>query len=453
MVLLYSLYNDAELTDSEIDYIQIHANCDANFGNTISVCVSKSIFYVDPNMEFVNTNHYLNYDLTTGNQLKFKDLFTNSSLKNALIQSIYDNVVAKHTFFSEEEEWIIDMSKADLSTVEEETYGILNKLMNNLDTIKFSYTPSYIYIEEYDLSIAMSNIYSNIAIYNKFKTTESIFDGTYEGNKNMFVFSKRYSYVNTQYSKYEDIYDNLRVEALVEMDKDLLYNKLAKEKLNELVDKIESEISKTKKEAKSNPKKAYVYTAYFSLCSGKSFELNLEGIPNNMLYTWGTSTLYTMSKEYYDKVFVAEMASFYNNPEPAEYFPVFEYYGENKNVTVKKVTEMDQRIDLYTGKTENQLLGELHIEGEKKGLQEIQDTLDRGEKYPDLDSELVYIYNSIMGVKKEYNLNDSDVQELIDWIERIKTRVKEKEQEDLNNTTSSNIIENTKEVINNETNS
>jgi len=450
MVLVYSLYNDSELNNPEIDYMQIYTTCEANFGNTLSICINKSIFYVDNAAEFNSTNYSLNYDLTTGNHLKFADLFTNASLKNVLIQSIYDNVIANHTFFSEEEEWIIDMSKADLSTVEEETYSILKKLMNNLDNIEFYYTPSYIYINDYELSISMSKIYSNIAIYNRFKTDESIFDGTYEGNKNMFVFSRRYSYVNTQYSRYEDIYDNLRVEALVEMDKNLLYNSLAKEKLDELINQIENEISKIKKEAKNNPKKAYLYTAYFSMYSSPSFELNLEGIPNNMLDTWGNSKVYRMSKEYYDKVFITEMASFYNAPDPAAYWPVFEYYKEDKNVKIETITETNISIDLYTGKTENQLLGEFHIEGEKKSLQEIQDTLDRGNDYPDLEAELVAIYNSIMGVKEEYDLKDSDIKELLEWIDKIKAIVRNKEQENSSNTISTNIIENANLVINNE---
>lgn len=447
MVLVYGLYNDSDLNDTEIDYIQIHASCEANFGNTLSVYVGKTTFYVDEEAELNTESYALNYDLTTGNKIKFTDLFTNSSLKNVLIQSIYDNVVSNHTFFSEDNEWVIDMSKADLSTVEEETYVMLNKLISNLDNIEFYYTPSYIYIDAYELSISMSNIHSNIAIYNRFKTSESIFDKTYEGNKNMFVFSKRYSYVDTQYSRYEDIYDNLRIEALVEMDKDLLHNSLAKEKLNELTDKIESEISKIKKEAKNNPKKAYLYTAYFSMYSGQSFELSLEGIPNDMLYTWGDSKVYKMTFDYFNEVFLAEIASFYNSPEPAEYWPVFEYYKEDKNVKVETITELDENIDLYTGKTSNKLLGELHIEGEKKGLQEIQDTLDRGENYPDLENELVYIYNSIISVKEQYKLEDSDIKELLDWIDKIKTTVKNKEQENLNNATSTNIIENTNSII------
>lgn len=450
MVLVYSLYSDAELHDPNIDYIQIIASCEANFGNTLSIYVGKSTFYVDEDAEITTDNYYLNYDLTTGNKINFTDLFTNSSLKNVLIQSIYDNVISNHTFFDEDNEWVIDMSKADLSTVEEETYILLNKLMNNLDNINFYYTPSYIYVDDYELSISMSNIYSNIAIYNRFKTIESIFDGTYEGNKNMFVFSKRYSYVDTQYSRYEDIYDNLRVEALVEMDKDLLYNSLAKEKLSEVIDKVESEISAIKKEAKNNPKKAYVYTAYFSMYSGYSYELNIEGIPNDMLSTWGESKVYKMTKDYFDKVFVAEMASFYNTPEPAEYWPIFEYYKEDKNVTIEIVSELNDSIDLYTGKTENELLGELHINGEKKSLQEIQDTLDKGQDYPDLENELVAIYNSIMSVKEQYELKDSDIKELIDWLEEIKNTVKNKEQEIVNNTVVTNTIENTDTVINNE---
>lgn len=445
MVLVYSLYTDTELINPEIDYIQIYANSEANFGNTISLYITKSIFYTDSSKEFESKNYYLNYDLTTGNIIKFTDLFTNSSLRNVLIQCIYDNVLSNYTYFDGDDDWSIDMSKADLSTVEEETYATLNKLMNNLDNIKFYYTPSYICISDYNLTITMSSIYQNIAIYNRFKTDESIFDGTYIGNKNMFVFSKRYSYVENQYSKYEDIYDNFRVEALVEMNKDLLHDSSAKEKLNSIIKTIDNEISKIKKEAKQNPKKAYVYTAYFSISSGESYDLNIEGIPNNMLYINGNSKVYKMTNEYYNKVFIAEIASYYNSLEGGGYFPVFDYYKEDKNVTVQNLTEIEESIDLYTNKTINQLIGETHIAGEKKYLEAIFQNLNINSRpFDDLEEELTYIYNSIISIQKEYNLSDEDLKDVLDLYEKVKKSVKEKNQnqEVLNNTITNSIIDN-----------
>lgn len=445
MVFVYSLYTDEELADPEIDYMQIYANSESNFGNTLSVYINKTIFYPNNTSKEINsTNYYLNYDLTTGNKLKFTDLFTNSSLKNVLIQCVYDNVLSNYTYLIDDDEWPIDMSKADLSTVEEETYAKLNKLMNNLDNIKFYYTPSYICISDYDLTITMSRIYQNIAIYNRFKTDESIFDGTYVGNKNMFVFSRRYSYVENQYSKYEDIYDNFRVEALVEMNKDLLHDSSAKEKLNSIIKTIENEISKLKKEAKQNTKKAYVYTAYFSISSGESYDLNIEGIPNNMLFTYGNSKVYKMTKEYYNKVFIAEIASYYNTLDGGGYFPVFDYYKEDKNVTVQNLTEIDESIDLYTNKTINQLIGESHIEGEKKYLEAISQNLNINSRpFDDLEEELTYIYNSIMSIQKEYNLSDENLKDVLDLYEKVKKSVKEKNQsqEILDNTITNSVID------------
>lgn len=445
MFFVYSLYTDDELADSEIDYMQIYANSEANFGNTISVYINKTVFYKDTSNEFYSKNYYLNYDLTTGNMLKFTDLFTNSSLRNVLVQCVYDNVLSNYTYLNNDDDWLIDMSKTDLSTVEEETYNVLNKLMNNLDNIEFYYTPSYICISDYDLTITMSSIYQNIAIYNRFKTDESIFDGTYEGNKNMFVFSKRYSYVENQYSKYEDIYDNFRVEALVEMNTDLLRNSSAKEKLNTIIKTIENEISKIKKEAKQNTKKAYVYTAYFSISSGESYDLNMEGIPNNMLYTDGNSKVYKMTKDYYDKIFVAEIASFYNAmADVGGYFPVFDYYKEDKNVTVQELSKIDESIDLYTNKTINQLIGEAHIAGEQKYLEAISETLSINSRpFNDLEEELTYIYNSIMSIKKEYNLSDEDLKDVLDLFEKVKSSVKEKNQnqEILDNTITNSVID------------
>ena len=439
--LVYSLYDNSELDDSKIDYIGIYAYYAANFGNTLSLNISKSIYYKDDDAEFNSTNYTLNYNLTTGNKIKFIDLFTNSSLKNALIQSIYDDVVSNYTYI-DSPDGTIDMSKADLSTVEEETYILLNKLMNNLDNITFYYTPSYIYIYDYELSITMSNIYSNIAIYNRFKTTESIFDGTYEGNKNMFVFSKRNSYEDIQYSKYEDIYDNFRVEVSIEMDNDLLLNPIAKEKLTEIINKVENEISTIKKEAKDNAKKAFVYTAYFSLYSGNSFQLTNLGITNDILNTYGHSNVYRMTAEYYNTVFSLKIASFYNNPEPVEYWPVFEFYEEDSNVTIETISESNEDIDLYTNKSPDQLLGEYYITEQKSFLIEIQKSLNNGTYNRILENELTVIYNNIISIQKKYNLENSYIKEILDLIDEIRNNEKNKPQEVFDAINSTNIVQN-----------
>ena len=421
--LVYSFYSDSELKDSKIDYIQIRAYEVANFANTLSVIVNKTIFYTDENSEITENYHYLNYNLVNGEKIKFSELFTNASLKNALMQGIYDDIISEYINL-DNSEGLIDMSKADLSTVEEETYIILNKLMKNINNINFYYTPSDIYIKDYNLSISMSNIYSSISIYNRFITSESIFDGTYEGNKNIFVFSSRSSSEDIQYSRYEDIYDNFRVEISIEMNNDLLSNTVAKQHLNDTIKKVKDEISKIQKQAKNNTKKAFVYTAYYSMYNWESYELSDLNIENDVLSIWGESYVYTMSKDYYTNTFIAEIAAFHNGEERVEYWPVFTYYIEdNKNVEKKELSTTSKSIDLFTNKEPDQIIGEYYINQHKANLEDLLNSLTNNIDCGDAESQLTYIKDCIVDIQKEYNFTNNDIKDVLTLIEKIENTI------------------------------
>lgn len=445
--LVYSLYSDKELKDSKIDYIQISACVEANFANTLSIFINKIIFYVDENTENASVEYYLNYNLTNGNKIKFLDLFTNASLKNSLMQAIYDNVISNYIYL-DSSDGTIDMSKANLSTVEEETYILLNKIMKDINNLEFYYTPSYIFVKDYNLSINMSSIYSSIAIYNRFKTNESIFDGTYSGNKNMFVFSSRSSSEDIQYSKYEDIYDNLRVEVSIEMNNDLLSNKVAKKHLDDIISKVKNEISQIQKKAKNNSTKAFVYTAYFSMYNWESSELTNLNIENDILSIWGETLTYTMSKEHYTNTFISEIASYHNASEKIEYWPVFTYYSENTNVKVERITETNKNFDLFTDKDPDQLIGEHYLSQHQTNLEELLDSLNNNIDCGDVESYLEYIQVSIADIQKEYNFTNADIKEILTLIEKIK-KVNEEQKTVTNNTIENTNTSNTNLILEN----
>lgn len=163
----------------------------SNFGNTLSITISKLVGKDD----FENT--YLNYNLTTGKQIALKDLFIKkSNLNYILSSSIYNSLteaVAKTG--------LTDAS--EFSSLHELTAEYLNKY-NDGEKIDFYFTSRYIFIimdnssealeklnlDDSSLYIDMQKYYDQIAIYKKYLTEKSIFDDSFtDSDKNIKVFN------------------------------------------------------------------------------------------------------------------------------------------------------------------------------------------------------------------------------------------------------------------------
>lgn len=93
---VFSMYTKEEVNDNNIQRIDIYAICQANYGNVLSILITK-------NLEVKNSKGYndylwdesesLNYNLKTGEYLEFEDLFTSdASIKNLLTQGAYDSL-------------------------------------------------------------------------------------------------------------------------------------------------------------------------------------------------------------------------------------------------------------------------------------------------------------------------------------------------------------------------
>jgi len=369
----YSLYSEEEFNNQEIDRISISSYCTANFGNVLSVHVSKSVIYKNKDIDSLYTNFGLNYDLTTGSKLKFTDLFTNSSIRNSLIKSIYTDLVEDYAYaaMAKIETPSIDMSNVDLSTIEEETYITVNNILNNLDNLNFNFSPSYIQIYQdgkYNVSIDMKLIYEKIAIYNRFKTEETIFAGTYSGHKNIFILATRdYDIGDAPYTYYEDVYDNLRIEAVVDKsfynEKNIINETDIKPLVDSCILQIEDKISDIKNIAKKNPDKAYIYTAYYNISSNSDYNLNNLNIDNLIISASGVDTIYSMSKDYYTNTYYAKIGDFYRKDMPYIRY-VFEHYDadDNNSVEIQSFTSNIAEYDYYTKKTPDELLQDFRSE-------------------------------------------------------------------------------------------
>lgn len=136
--LSIELYDKNYLSDENTLFIDIHTKLSVNF-NTLSYIVYKTYEDIDGNRinEDIKT---LNISLDDMEEINFEDLFTD----NANIKNVYKDYIK---------------GKVD----------------------RFYFDPQYIYIYDDDLQetkIDMSDNYSNIAIYNSFKTDNSLFDSS-----------------------------------------------------------------------------------------------------------------------------------------------------------------------------------------------------------------------------------------------------------------------------------
>ena len=378
-----SLYTEAELNDSNIDRIYIGANVDANFSNVLSVQIYKNISYVNSTDDYYYNGYGLNYNLTNGEAIKFKDLFTNASIKNSLQQLFYEVLISQYADNNETH----DMSKIDLSNIEEETYSLTNKVMKDIDNINFSFSPDGIVINMPNKIYYLDTlkVHSHIAIYKKYLTSNSIFDGSYQGDKNLFVFSRGYpnSFDSRAFpfAQYENVYDNLRVEAVVYCtNTDALENSYAKTLVDEKITALKNDIEEIKKTAKDNPDNAYVYCASYDVNFYNNFDLSNLGIKNCMASVNYNLDIYEMKKTYYNDTFYEKIADFYRKPENGSFdLTYINWEDDNPNFSQKhtdSLTDDKDIIDIYTQKTKDQLLNDYYSSQNSNNIIDIPNNND-----------------------------------------------------------------------------
>lgn len=269
-----SQVDENELNVNDVRNITVEARCCANFSNVLSISIYKSIYYwnIESDMQ-ENFICGLNYNLKTGDKLKFTDLFTNDAgTKSIISKSAYMTFANEYLeYFANLETqsltegnentaiWDGDMNKIDYSNIEDRTFKILQNYDRN-NEYPFYFTESYIYacINNEEVMINMRDFYNQIAIYDRYADSERLFESQ---NQNHFlVFSRDtthvlpYIYVNVQ-----KIADNLFV--------DLELNYYGEEerldyennpKILEAIQSLESMVEECKEYLKQNSDKAIV---------------------------------------------------------------------------------------------------------------------------------------------------------------------------------------------------
>ncbi len=218
----------------------VNAIVNSNFSNTLSI--SYDVFSYLPLSEEEEPEVLLdeciteNFDLTTGEKIKLKDLFAeDTKAANIFNTSVYHDMISSQTDVEPISEETQDLQVVDYNDVEE-IMLYLAICFNEGKDIKFVFDEQKINLSEFYVSVYYEDMMDKIVIYDKYKTEQSIFDGTYEVLENLPVLAKRfdadYEFIEQGSNYYidvslYDIYDSdSRNEEIFETAKKYLLNEI-----------------------------------------------------------------------------------------------------------------------------------------------------------------------------------------------------------------------------------
>jgi len=257
-----------------------------NFSNILSVSID---IYIYENDDMVKEEAiYLNYNLTTGEKIKFLDLFADNTPMNSIIYNIKYESLAWDTeinFDFSEEEWdnATNMDKRDTSEYEDIILRAINKYKNlDKDSIEFYVSPTRLTVSlpinddgsEGLYTISLYKYIDYVTMYKKFQTNEAIYEVS--PKEQLLVFNYMHSFLPRYYKKesdnlfisifctQDDVYGNEQEqEYITKYGKTVvnLKNKFIEEKLDNII----SEIKKLANKNKS--KKGYIarYLLYWDM--------------------------------------------------------------------------------------------------------------------------------------------------------------------------------------------
>lgn len=206
----------------------------AGFGNTLSVTISATaykditrgyVYYWESEcLDYVNEAY--NFRLDTGDEFTFEDIFTDDAdIYHILSQAIYENLASSFKYVEPSEDgdynWDMDMDTIDYGQIEVDLIREINRFKRNKDNLVFSISNRHISISyptddpnDYTASftIDMYDYVDYIAIYTRFLTDESLFEG---GDLEPQAYVFRYIIEEDEYSegyKYKEISNNVLLQ-------------------------------------------------------------------------------------------------------------------------------------------------------------------------------------------------------------------------------------------------
>lgn len=226
----YSEYIDT--SKDEINSLKVSEEVSCNFSNVLSVKINYIGYKSKEELPVSNIVRYLNFDLTSGNKIEFKDLFNGSSnIEEILSYSVYNSSLESMGKNNE---------KLSYSDIEEIKKRVI-KNYSEKKKINFGISNSYIIVDICGdtFKINMEEFQNDIAIYSRFVTNESIYLDDSIGLKNIENLVTRNRALYNKFGKisekkYVDIYINSNIKEdgyetiiknIVNKEKEIVENK------------------------------------------------------------------------------------------------------------------------------------------------------------------------------------------------------------------------------------
>jgi len=264
--------------------VSFNSEVASNFANVLSV---KVTFGGDGKEKFIG----LNYNLVTGEELKFSDLFNKNESLEAIVRQIFyksslhynhdelDSIEGDPGFMgepyydSEKGTWyaeyflgydeksdkaITEIREYVLAMDENEIEKYTKKFLSD-ENKQFCFSPAKLDIIQNDriASIYLKDISDCVVIYDKYLTENSIFEKDNIGAKSIITCSFEKNFGKLKETKYESnnlFYD---ISLFENFDTDFPVNDYAKQKNEEAITMLKERLNEYKETAKNNPDKAY----------------------------------------------------------------------------------------------------------------------------------------------------------------------------------------------------
>lgn len=189
----------------------------ANYANVLSI-EGYYLYAEEETEDYVEETKTLNYDLTTGEQIEFYDLFVSESAGLSVVRdSAYIKLadVYSDEARTDDDNWYDpDMSTIDYGEIEEDlNYVVLCYRNNKIEKFYFSEQQIYFWIDDGNgddeaYSIDMADFLENIAIYNRYSdvSAEEIYEDPSISIKDLYVLTYRDKYTTYEIVEETDNY-------------------------------------------------------------------------------------------------------------------------------------------------------------------------------------------------------------------------------------------------------
>lgn len=370
-----------------------------NFSNILSI--STYIYIYDNEESIFEENIYLNYNLVTGEQINFLDLFASNTPMNAIIYDLEYERLAWDTdlnFDMSEKEWenASNMDYRDTSLYEDKILKVINRYKSlEKDKIQFYVTPNSIYVdlpvgeggENVSYSIDLYKYIDYVTLYKKFLSDKVVFENISQ-NK-LLVFNDMIGYI-PKYYKIEA--DNLFISLFSDMDQEYMkeeeqaliekYSKEAVNMKNKLVQQHTNIIlDEVRKLAKINKNKGYL--ARFMPYSYIDDYYNEYG-EETLIYICIDGAIEEMKIDYYKENAFKLLAAQNARPKVSiDQVLIGTLVYDNDNVKSLLYNEDEENVV--------DLIGYYTLDGTlvAKSYEEVEEYLDKKYTKPELEVEIV----------------------------------------------------------------